>query len=109
MRIFPSVTSSSPAISRSSVDFPQPDGPTKTTNWPSSISSEISGMTVTPPKLFLTCSSVIEPIIVPLLNSAKGQASDQLLLAEPAHDQDRRDGQRRGGRELGQEQPLGRG
>ena len=30
--ISPEVTSSSPAIIRSSVDFPQPEGPTKTTN-----------------------------------------------------------------------------
>jgi hypothetical protein len=33
--ISPLVTSSSPAIIRSSVDLPQPDGPTKTTNSPS--------------------------------------------------------------------------
>ena len=35
MRISPPVMSSSPAIIRSSVDLPQPDGPTKTTNSPS--------------------------------------------------------------------------
>src|SRR5450759_213141 len=34
----PEVMSSSPAIARSRVDFPQPDGPTKTTNSPSLIS-----------------------------------------------------------------------
>jgi hypothetical protein len=39
----PEVTSSSPAIRRSSVDLPQPDGPTKTTNSPSSISGRAAG------------------------------------------------------------------
>ena len=37
MRISPAVMSSSPAIMRSSVDLPQPDGPTRTTNSPSSM------------------------------------------------------------------------
>ena len=36
----PEVVCSSPAIMRSSVDLPQPDGPTKTTNSPSRTSSE---------------------------------------------------------------------
>ena len=36
--ISPPLMSSSPAIIRSSVDFPQPDGPTKTTNSPSATS-----------------------------------------------------------------------
>src|SRR5512146_1609695 len=38
MRSSPAVISSSPAIARNRVDFPQPDGPTKTTNSPSLIS-----------------------------------------------------------------------
>ena len=37
------VVSSRPAISRSSVDLPQPDGPTKTTNSPSSMSRSRGG------------------------------------------------------------------
>ncbi len=37
MRISPLVISSSPASMRSSVDLPQPDGPTSTTNSPSLI------------------------------------------------------------------------
>ena len=47
--ISPSVISSRPAIIRSSVDFPQPDGPTRATNSPSSISSEMPWMTSTAP------------------------------------------------------------
>jgi hypothetical protein len=35
MRISPEVGDSSPAITRSSVDLPQPEGPTNTTNSPS--------------------------------------------------------------------------
>ena len=38
IEIVPPLVSSSPAISRSSVDLPQPDGPTNTTNSPSSMS-----------------------------------------------------------------------
>jgi len=38
IRTVPAVTSSRPAIIRRSVDLPQPDGPTRTTNSPSAIS-----------------------------------------------------------------------
>ena len=48
MWIAPDVTSSSPAIIRSSVDLPQPDGPTSTTNSPSPTSSETSRTASTP-------------------------------------------------------------
>ena len=44
------VTSSSPAIMRSSVDLPQPDGPTRTTNSPSAMSIETPLITFTLPK-----------------------------------------------------------
>src|SRR5579863_2283570 len=52
MRIFPPLGSSSPAMSRSSVDLPQPDGPTRTRNSPSATLSERLGMTVAAPKRF---------------------------------------------------------
>ena len=42
MVICPFDTGSSPAISRSKVDLPQPDGPTKTANSPSSMLSDTS-------------------------------------------------------------------
>ena len=48
-RISPPVMLSRPAIMRSSVDFPQPDGPTSTTNSPSFTESETSCMTSTAP------------------------------------------------------------
>ncbi len=50
----PLVMVSSPAIMRSRVDFPQPDGPTKTTNSPSSMSRLISFDTTTSPQAFVT-------------------------------------------------------
>ena len=65
------VVSSSPAISRSRVDLPQPEGPTKTTNSPSFISRLASGMTAWVPKVLLTCSRVIEPICFPYLTAPK--------------------------------------
>ena len=34
MRMVPELMLSRPAIERSSVDLPQPDGPTSATNWP---------------------------------------------------------------------------
>jgi hypothetical protein len=37
IRITPEVMGSSPAIIRSSVDFPQPEGPTRVTNSPSAM------------------------------------------------------------------------
>src|SRR6185436_892725 len=40
MRISPAVMFSRPAIMRSKVDLPQPDGPTRTTNSPSRIATE---------------------------------------------------------------------
>ncbi len=49
MEIFPSVMVSSPAIMRSSVDLPQPEGPTSTTNSPSGMASSRLWMAVTLP------------------------------------------------------------
>ena len=43
--IAPRLVSSSPEIRRRSVDFPQPEGPTKITNSPSFISRSIPLMT----------------------------------------------------------------
>src|SRR6478672_587002 len=58
--IDPAVTSSRPAIMRRSVDLPQPDGPTRTTNSPSSIASDTSFTARTPPAYsFDTCSRAI--------------------------------------------------
>src|SRR5690606_33046157 len=54
MRISPAVTLSSPAIIRSRVDLPQPDGPTSTTNSPSCASRDTPPMTVVFPNALWT-------------------------------------------------------
>ena len=46
MRMSPALISSSPAIMRSSVDLPQPEGPTSTISSPSAISKEVRIETV---------------------------------------------------------------
>src|SRR4029079_11012925 len=64
IEIVPSVISSSPAIIRSSVDLPQPDGPTRTMNSPSAIERLTSSTATTPPANDLvTCSSSIPAIV----------------------------------------------
>src|ERR1019366_9145298 len=57
MRISPLVIASSPATMRSSVDLPQPEGPTMTTNSPSAMSADTPLMISKSPKLFLTLRS----------------------------------------------------
>jgi hypothetical protein len=48
IEIVPSVIVSSPAIMRSSVDLPQPEGPTITMNSPSAIATSTLWITMTP-------------------------------------------------------------
>src|SRR5215212_4451464 len=58
--------SSRPAIIRRAVDFPHPDGPTKTTNSPSGISKLIlSTATTSSPKILVTSSRVTSAIPLP--------------------------------------------
>src|SRR3982074_2859464 len=105
IRICPPVTSSSPAIRRSSVVLPQPDGPTKTTKEPSSISRLASLMMLTGPNDFRTPWSVIWPMIsgpfADLFDGAERQPADQLPLGEPSEYDDRGNGERRRCRQLG--------
>src|SRR6478735_8330383 len=106
MRIWPEVRSSRPAIRRSSVDLPQPEGPTKTTNSPCPISRSAPGMMTASPKALRTFLRLMVPM---LLHCSEGEAADELLLGEPAEDQDGGDGHGGGCRELGPEQSLRRG
>ena len=55
--IRPDDTFSSPAIMRRRVDLPQPDGPTRTQNSPSSTCRDNGGITVKLPKFLLIFSS----------------------------------------------------
>ena len=70
MKISPAVTSSRPAIIRRSVDLPQPEGPTRTRNSPSAISSETSSTAATDAERFVTCSSRI--------SAMEGDGTDQI-------------------------------
>jgi hypothetical protein len=63
--IVPEVVSSKPDIMRKSVDLPQPEGPTKTTNSWSLISKFTSWMTPTFPKSLLIPVSCTPAIFIP--------------------------------------------
>src|ERR1700716_829532 len=110
IRICPPVTSSRPAIRRSSVVLPQPEGPTKTTKEPFSISRFASLMMLTGPNDLRTLWSVIWPMMpspfADLLDGAERQSADELPLAEPSEYPDRGDGERRRRRQLRPEQTL---
>src|SRR5471030_942079 len=75
MAMLPAVMSSRPASIRSIVDFPQPDGPTRTMNSPSAMSSEMPCRTGVAPNDFVICEKDTEAIrISPLgFNCAAGQ------------------------------------
>ena len=70
MRISPAVMFSSPAIIRSKVDLPQPDGPTSTTNSPSPIEMSTPWMTSVAPKALRTSRIATEAI-----HSSQGAAA----------------------------------
>src|SRR5215510_14852503 len=110
MMMRPPLTSSSPAMRRSSVDLPHPDGPTKTTKVPSSMSRSTPGITVVLPNALRTPSSLILPMansrVLPLFDRAEGEAAHELALAQPAEHEYRSDRQSRSGRKLGPEQAF---
>ena len=68
--IVPPLISSSPAIIRSAVDLPHPDGPTSTMNSWSWMSRSRFGMTVTGPYAFLTWWNVTSAMLAPLPRKA---------------------------------------
>ena len=62
MRISPAVMLSRPAIIASSVDLPQPEGPTRTMNSPSATSRSMPLSTGSTPKLLLMPRTASEAI-----------------------------------------------
>src|SRR5206468_1074756 len=69
MKISPMVTSSKPARRRRMVDFPHPEGPTRTMNSPSPISRETSSTaTTSDPNSLVTPSSTIPAMSRSLLS-----------------------------------------
>src|SRR4051794_400849 len=75
MVMVPAVGSSSPAIMRSAVDFPHPDGPSNTSKSSSATSRERSSTAVTPSNRFDTWSSATRPIVAPF-RPCRGQAAE---------------------------------
>lgn len=63
MTTSPDVASSSPAMTRSRVYFPHPDGPTKTTNSPFSTSRSMFFRTSTLPKILQTLVRVMASLL----------------------------------------------
>src|SRR5215216_7519953 len=91
----PDVMSSSPTIIRSSVDFPQPEGPTRIMNSPSAMSRLTSFTAANPSPYCLTTFLIVISATGMLLRSAfdgaSREASDDPTL-EHQHDDDDRDG-----------------
>src|SRR2546426_2684181 len=80
MRMVPAVASSRPAIRRSTVDFPQPEGPTRTMSSPSSIASVKSDSARVPPGYTLsTCSSSTRAIARSVEEPLVGEEGERLL------------------------------
>src|SRR3954451_5741119 len=104
----PSLISSRPAIIRNRLVLPQPDGPTKTTNSWSGTSRSTPLIASKAPKNLRTprIDMGAIPGLLCLFDGAERQALDQLALAQPAEDQDRRDGNCGSRRQFGEEQPL---
>src|SRR5436190_18445737 len=82
--ISPPVMGSRPATMRSSVDLPQPEGPTRTQNWPSPTSKSMPLMASKPPAQVLrTLRRVTLAISLFRL--------DQAAHEQPLHEYDDRD------------------
>src|SRR5918992_28820 len=101
--ISPSVMSSSPAIMRSVVDLPQPDGPTSTTNSLSAMSRSIPRTASVLSKRFTTlrsetCAMSYRPWSA--LGCARGEAGDVVVHQESVNDQRRGGAKQRAGHDL---------
>src|SRR6476659_7964859 len=99
MSMSPEVMSSSPTIIRSSVDFPQPDGPTRIMNSPSSTSMLMLFTAGKPSPYFLTMFCMSMAAMCSTLHCAGGQTCDDLSLEQQDDDDDRNGDHDRGGRE----------
>src|SRR3954454_12078332 len=103
----PSEMSSSPAIIRSAVDFPHPDGPTRIISSPSRISRFMCLTASKPSGYRLTTSSnsisAMWGRLLSALDRARGQAGDDALLEEQDQEDQRNgdDHRRRGDRPQG--------
>src|ERR1700734_2284150 len=101
MRISPSLTVSSPAIIASSVDLPQPDGPTRAMNSPVRASRSMPFSTSTAPNRLCSPETVSVAIVARSFDRALGEAANEILAAEEIN-QERRHSpdQDRGARDI---------
>src|SRR3954471_11624055 len=102
--ISPPVMLSSPATMRSSVDLPQPEGPTSTQNWPSPTSNSMPLMASNPPAEVLWTLRSATLAISALLLGLAWSAPEQPLHEHHhrARRQHRQDGGRHGELPFGQ-------
>src|ERR1700722_1776117 len=91
IRISPSLALSSPAMIASSVDLPQPDGPTSAMNSPVCASRSMPLRTSTEPKRLVSRETVSVAMIAPSLDGALREPANEILAAEQI-DQERRNG-----------------
>src|SRR5882672_947647 len=98
-RISPSVMSSSPAIIRSVVDLPQPDGPTSTTNSLSEMSRSMPRTASVESKRLTMLRS--ETCAIPsTLRRAGRETGDVIVHQERVDDERRRGAEQRAGHDL---------
>src|SRR5689334_13378509 len=102
MTMSPSVMSSRPTIIRSSVDFPQPEGPTRIMNSPSATSMLTSFTAGNPSPYFLTMFFISMAAMRSPLHCAGGETGDDLALEQQDDDDHRHGHDHRGGGELGE-------
>src|SRR4051795_2585969 len=88
MIISPEVMSSRPTIIRSSVDFPQPEGPTRIMNSPSATSMLTSFTAGNPSPYFLTMFFILISAMRSPLHRAGGETGHDLSLEQQDDDDD---------------------
>src|SRR4029434_11061977 len=84
MSISPDVMASSPAIIRSSVDLPQPDGPTNTTNSPERIARSMPWITRVSPYALVTLRSSTSAMSADHARLREARVDDQVLAGDAA-------------------------
>src|SRR5882672_5727659 len=100
MRISPSVMSSRPAIMRSVVVLPQPDGPTSTTNSLSAMSRSMPRTAGSSSYSFTTLRSLSSAIALSPFGRAGGEAGDVVVHEESVDDERRHCAEQRRGHDL---------
>src|SRR5437588_13112925 len=100
MRISPSVMSSRPAIMRSVVVLPQPDGPTSTTNSLSRMSRSIPRTAGVASYSFTSLRSVTWAMARSAFGRAGGEAGDVVVHEESVDDERRHCAEQRRGHDL---------